>query len=104
MRKYNRVMKIAFCIMIGAIFFGSFNSVYANESDDTGVEIVTVEKLDYEEVQCKSESNILTDMGDCSVTIKTDDMELEVTLHDVSTWQCIKLKARALWAKVTGKI
>ena len=103
MKKYNK-MKIVFCLMIGAIFFGSLDSVYAAESDDIGVEIVTVEKVDYEEVQCKPESNIPTDMGDCSVTIKTDDMDIEVTLHDVSTWECVKLKAKALWAKLTGDL
>ena len=95
---------MVFCIMIGAIFFGSFDSVHASATDDVSVEIVTVEKTYYEEVPCKTESNILTDMGDCSVTIKTDDMEIEVTLHDVSTWECIKLKAKALWAKITGDI
>lgn len=90
--------------MIGATFLGSFDSVYASETGDVNLEIVTIEKIDYEEVPCKTETNNLTDMGDCSVTIKTDDMEIEVTLHDVSTWECIKLKAKALWAKLTGDI
>ena len=46
---------------------------------------------------CSSIPLSVFEARDCTVTVKTDDMDIELTLHDVSWWDCTKLKLKALW-------
>lgn len=46
---------------------------------------------------CNAEFKSIFESKDCTVRVKTDDMDIELTLHDVSWWDCTRLKLKALW-------
>ena len=55
-------------------------------------------------VPCESYAETNSISRECTIRIKTDDMDLEITLHDVGRWDCFKLKVRGLWSRITGRL
>jgi len=42
------------------------------------------------------------EMVDCTVRIKNEDMDLKITVHDISLYQCAKLKVGVWWHQTFG--
>lgn len=47
--------------------------------------------------KCANSENELDEIVDCTIRIKTEDMDIEVTFEDVSLWTCAKLKVGNWW-------
>lgn len=90
------VIKIKYIICI--IFFMLFNgelyaiatgSQYNLKNEQVVVLVKNHAKVGYFEPQPSHET---VQLRDCTVTIQTDGMDLEVTFHDVSWLQCTLIK------------
>lgn len=42
------------------------------------------------------------EMVDCTVRIKNEDMDLKITVHDISLYECAKLKVGVWWYQTFG--
>lgn len=96
LHKYRGLIVLSFAFIILSGFTDkptsndNFKSVLSSDA-------FVLEKHQNNSFFCNESSIYLSDTRDCTIRVKTDDMDIELTLHDVSWWDCTKLKLRALW-------
>lgn len=102
----NSIKQIHFMILpvLLITLTGFMDASNIKDVEDVKIEAHYVSFNEFHFTPCASEIGFSESARECTVRIKTGDMDLEITLHDVSRWDCINLKAKALWARVTGKI
>jgi hypothetical protein len=82
------------------VILSGFTSLPANEIESNHSlhsEYILLGMVENTTLICNEKFSSYMERRDCTVKIKTDDMDIEVTLHDVSWWDCTKLKLKALW-------
>lgn len=100
-------MKIVFFTLFSLIQFNLASDDYLvlNEykSDNIHYSAVAETHQNYtydavdESFRCAKSERDLDELLDCTIRIRTDDMDIEVTFEDVSLWTCAKLKVGNWW-------
>lgn len=91
---YSMVLPVLLMILSG------FTNLPVNETESNHVlhsDYILLGMVENTSLMCNEKFSSYMEVRDCTVKIQTDDMDIEVTLHDVSWWDCTKLKLKALW-------
>lgn len=103
MKTINKVQLVCFFV-ISVFLLGFSEAPSESTSENILISSLSIVDTKIDREPCYKQSGDLEIKKDCTVTIKNDDMDIEITLHDVGTWNCLKLKAKAAWASLTGKL
>lgn len=98
----KKLLKLFHSMVLPAllVILSGFTSLPANETESNQIlhpDYILFGMAEYTPLICNEEFSSYMELRDCTVNIQTDDMDIEVTLHDVSWWDCTKLKLKALW-------
>ena len=95
--KLNRL--VYFTLVI--VFILSFNDLSAkditNEISGLSNSTEMITTIDNYQVSCFETFNYVQLKRDCTVRIKNETYDLEVTFEDVTWFQCMKMKLAAWW-------
>ncbi|PWN07076.1 hypothetical protein [Rhodohalobacter mucosus] len=98
----NQICKYRFLVVISFLFL-ILSGFTIKPTSGEDLKITLASNVSFLEVQqstsalCNASSIYLSEARDCVIRVKTDDMDIELTLHDVGWWDCTKLKLKALW-------
>lgn len=97
------LMPLLFVFLATSGFTTKYDSVSETEMEimTNQIQFTSEESLN---LPCYNYAETHSLSRECTISIQTDDIDIEVTLHDVSSWDCFKLKARAVWYKITGQL
>jgi len=103
MKTINKVQLVCFFV-ISVFLLGFSEAPSERASKNILISSLSIVGTEIDRAPCYKQPGELEIRKDCTVTIKNDDMDIEITLHDVGTWDCLKLKVKAAWASRTGNL
>ncbi|MEX0722124.1 MAG: hypothetical protein WD059_15710 [Balneolaceae bacterium] len=100
MKSYKKISGTIALVMLLSLSSSNWNNTTADslEKDikSDSIELIFDDSTT-QNFACGSESQLNLVLRDCTVTMKGDNYELEVTFYDVSWWTCTKLKIGTWW-------
>lgn len=90
--------------MLLFLFFGSVNGISKEATGNGAVsgyagEQFAVVAAPFAGCGAETGENLALSV-DCTIRVKTDDMDVEITFHDISRWDCVKLKVGSWWNRL----